>query len=86
MFDGLKKAYDLEIAANPRTPIQITLPDSRIMHGQAWETTPMDIAKMLSKSLSERVVISKVGFRSLPTALSSDPTQVTYPVACHLPG
>lgn len=30
------------------------------MDGTSFETTPMDIAKLLSKSLSERAVISKV--------------------------
>ncbi|KAJ3293577.1 threonyl-tRNA synthetase [Rhizoclosmatium sp. JEL0117] len=60
MFDELKLAYDAEIAAKPRVPIKVTLPDGRDMDGTAWETSPMDIAKTLSKSLSERVVIAKV--------------------------
>jgi threonyl-tRNA synthetase len=30
------------------------------MDGTSWETTPMDIAKTLAKSLAERTVISKV--------------------------
>lgn len=60
MFEELKRKYDQEIASKPRVPIKITLPDSRVMDGISWETTPMDIAKMLSKSLSERVVIAKV--------------------------
>ncbi|KAJ3244714.1 threonyl-tRNA synthetase, partial [Chytriomyces hyalinus] len=60
MFDELKAIYDSEIAAKPRVPIKVTLPDGRDMDGTAWETTPMDIARLLSKSLSERVVIAKV--------------------------
>ncbi|TPX73622.1 threonine---tRNA ligase [Chytriomyces confervae] len=60
MFDELKAIYDTEIAAKPRVPIKVTLPDGRDMDGIAWETTPMDIARLLSKSLSERVVIAKV--------------------------
>ncbi|EGF83910.1 hypothetical protein BATDEDRAFT_18299 [Batrachochytrium dendrobatidis JAM81] len=60
MFDRLKKEYDAEIAAKPRTPIEVTLPDGRIMPGVAWETTPFEIAKTLSKSLADRVVIAKV--------------------------
>ncbi|KAI8835686.1 hypothetical protein BJ741DRAFT_665239 [Chytriomyces cf. hyalinus JEL632] len=60
MFDELKAIYDTEIAAKPRVPIKVTLPDGRDMDGTAWETTPMDIARLLSKSLSERVVIAKV--------------------------
>ncbi|KAI8854087.1 hypothetical protein BC829DRAFT_426875 [Chytridium lagenaria] len=60
MFDELMKTYKEEVAAKPRLDIKISLPDGRDMDGKAWETTPMDIAKMLSKSLSERVVIAKV--------------------------
>ncbi|KAI8926328.1 hypothetical protein BC831DRAFT_456787 [Entophlyctis helioformis] len=60
MFDELKKQYDAEIAAKPRTPIEITMPDARIINGTAWETTPFEIAKSISKSLSERIVIAKV--------------------------
>ncbi|KAI8622433.1 hypothetical protein BC830DRAFT_1057088 [Chytriomyces sp. MP71] len=60
MFDELKAAYDAEIAAKPRLPIKVTLPDGRDMDGTAWETTALGIAKTLSKSLAERVVIAKV--------------------------
>ncbi|KAJ3082336.1 threonyl-tRNA synthetase [Quaeritorhiza haematococci] len=60
MFGKLYKEYQDEVAAKPRTPITVTLPDGRSMDGTAWETTPHDIAKLLSKSLAERAVISKV--------------------------
>ncbi|RKO98099.1 hypothetical protein CXG81DRAFT_30223 [Caulochytrium protostelioides] len=60
MFDELKAEYDAFVAAQPRVPIKLSLPDGRDMDGTAWETTPMDIAKSISKSLSERVVISQV--------------------------
>ncbi|KAJ3262178.1 threonyl-tRNA synthetase [Chytriomyces hyalinus] len=60
MFDALKVKYDALVAAKPRVPITVTLPDGRDMNGTAWETTPFEIAKTLSKSLAERVVISKV--------------------------
>ncbi|KAI9343491.1 hypothetical protein BDR26DRAFT_933041 [Obelidium mucronatum] len=60
LFDELKVAYDVEIAAKPRVAIKVTLPDGRDIDGTAWETSPMDIARSLSKSLSERVVIAKV--------------------------
>lgn len=36
------------------------MPDGSERKGQSWETSPMDIAKEVSKSLSERVVIAKV--------------------------
>ena len=70
MFDELKKEYDAKIASiksvfivylgMPRSAIKVSLLDGRIMDATAWETTPMEIAKTLSKSLSDRVVIAKV--------------------------
>jgi len=36
------------------------MPDGSVREGIAWETSPMDIAKQIAKSLSERVVIAKV--------------------------
>ncbi|KAG0349150.1 threonyl-tRNA synthetase [Podila humilis] len=60
MFDALKKNADEEDAAQPRLPITITMLDGSIRDGIAWETSPMAIAKEISKSLAERVVIAKV--------------------------
>ncbi|KAG0083785.1 threonyl-tRNA synthetase, partial [Podila epicladia] len=59
MFDELKKKADAADAAQPRVPITITMPDGSVREGTAWETSPMDIAKSIAKSLSERVVIAK---------------------------
>lgn len=44
----------------PREAITITLQDGSERRGTSWETSPMDVAKAVSKSLSERVVIAKV--------------------------
>jgi hypothetical protein len=48
------------VKAQPRDDITITMPDGTERKGRSWETNPMDIAKEVSKSLSERVVIAKV--------------------------
>ncbi|KAI8808402.1 threonyl-tRNA synthetase [Cladochytrium replicatum] len=60
MFDELKKKHNEFVAAQPRVPIQITLPDGRVMDGKSWETTPLDIAKLIRKSLGNEAVISRV--------------------------
>ncbi|ORZ33962.1 threonyl-tRNA synthetase [Catenaria anguillulae PL171] len=60
MFEKLKAEYDAEIQSKPREPISITLPNGTVKEGTSWQTTPMEIAKSIAKSLSERVVISKV--------------------------
>jgi len=41
------------------------MPDGSERKGKSWETSPMDVAKEVSKSLSERVVIAKVRFIEL---------------------
>lgn len=60
IFESIKKQYDEEIAQKPRTNINVTLEDGRIEVGQAWVTSPADIARSISKSLFERTVIAKV--------------------------
>ncbi|KAG0368521.1 hypothetical protein BC939DRAFT_455733 [Gamsiella multidivaricata] len=60
IFDTLKKQSDEADAGQPRDPISITMPDGSQREGIAWETSPMDIAKSIAKSLAERVVIAKV--------------------------
>ena len=60
LFEKLKTQYDAEIAQRPRGKINITLDNDRIEIGTAWETTPLWIARQISKSLSERIVIARV--------------------------
>ncbi|KAI0342429.1 threonyl-tRNA synthetase [Trametopsis cervina] len=60
IFDKLKAEYDEWVKAQPREEIEITLPDGSKRSGKSWETSPLDIAKEISKGLADRVVISKV--------------------------
>ncbi|KAF8556608.1 threonyl-tRNA synthetase [Imleria badia] len=60
LFERLRVEYDEFVKAQPREPITITLPDGSERKGTSWETSPLDVAKEVSKSLSERVVIAKV--------------------------
>ena len=60
MFERIKAEQDSARAAAERKPITITMPDGSTREGLSWETSPMDIARAISKSLSERIVISKV--------------------------
>ncbi|KAF5322995.1 hypothetical protein D9611_009286 [Ephemerocybe angulata] len=60
IFDELKAEYDEFVKAQPREEITVTMPDGSERKATSWETTPMDVAKEVSKSLSERIVISKV--------------------------
>ena len=60
MFERIKGEQDAARAAAERKPITLTMPDGSTRSATAWETSPMDIAREISKSLSERIVISKV--------------------------
>jgi threonyl-tRNA synthetase len=44
----------------PREEITVTLPDGSIRIGTSWETTPIQIAQGIAKSLAEKVIIAKV--------------------------
>lgn len=59
-FEKLQKEYEEKIASMPRNPLKIVLKDNSIRGATAWETTPMDIAKDISKSLADRLCIAKV--------------------------
>lgn len=46
--------------AKPREEITVSLPNGSEIKATSWETTPVLIAKGISKSLLERTVISRV--------------------------
>ncbi len=62
LFDELKAEYDAEaaVAKKPREYINIALDNNRVEVGKSWETTPADMARSISKSLFERVVVAEV--------------------------
>ncbi|KAJ3173250.1 threonyl-tRNA synthetase [Geranomyces variabilis] len=62
MFEKLKKQADEAVAskAKDQTAITVTLQNGAEVPAIAWQTTPIEIAKGLSKSLVERAVIAKV--------------------------
>ncbi|KAK4687280.1 threonyl-tRNA synthetase, partial [Tremellales sp. Uapishka_1] len=53
------------LSEQPREAITITLPNGTAVEGVAWETTPLQIAKGISPSLADRVIISKVNHQQL---------------------
>ncbi|KAF8579070.1 tars protein [Ramaria rubella] len=60
IFEKAKAEYDESVKNQPRQEIQVTMPDGSVKKGTSWETSPMDVSKEISKSLSERIVIAKV--------------------------
>jgi threonyl-tRNA synthetase len=47
-FDGLLASQVERYAAMPKQPITITLPDGNQKQGTSFETSPLDVAKMIS--------------------------------------
>lgn len=45
MWDKLKKEYDEFVAKQEPKAIKITLPDGKEVEGQAWRTTPYEVAR-----------------------------------------
>ena len=60
LWDKLKKKYEDEVAAKPRTVIKITLPDGKTVEGTSWETTPYQVAAGISQGLADSTIISKI--------------------------
>lgn len=65
IFDEYMAKYKAWVAEQPRDAITVTLPDGKEVAGTAWETTPMDIARGISTSLADRIIIAKVNNQEL---------------------
>ncbi|CAL1530765.1 unnamed protein product [Lymnaea stagnalis] len=60
LWDKLKKERDEWVAAQDPVSIKITLPDGAVKEGNAWRTTPYEIAASISQGLADNTVIAKV--------------------------
>lgn len=62
LWDRLKKEYDESVVARAaeKTPIKITLPDGKVVDGEAWSTTPYEVARGISQGLADNTVVAKV--------------------------
>lgn len=60
LWDQLRKKHDDEMGRKAHLPINVTLPDGKVIPATAWQTTPYDVAKGISSGLAESTVIAKV--------------------------
>lgn len=76
LWDKFKAEYDAEVAAKPRAPINVTLPDGKVVAGTSWETTPYAVAAGISQGLADATVIAKINGElwDLDRALEGDCT------------
>jgi threonyl-tRNA synthetase len=61
-YDEIIAEQRARLAAKPREPIAITLPDGKTLEGVSWQTTPLQIAEGISKGLAAAVVVAKVSY------------------------
>lgn len=62
VYDEIIAAQKARLAAKPRVPITVTLPDGKTVTGTSWETTPMSVAEGISKGLAQSIVVGKVAY------------------------
>lgn len=68
-WDKLMVKHKSNLATQPRKPIKIEMPDGAKKDAVAFETTPLDIARGISKSLAESVVVAKLIYNEIPMSL-----------------
>ena len=47
IWNELMAKYKDELAAKETKPIKVTLPDGKVMEGESWRTTPLQIAEKI---------------------------------------
>lgn len=74
IWDELFQKQKERLAEFPKEPIKVTMPDGKEREATSFETSPMDIAKAISNSLANKVVVASVKYSrriaSLDTKLS----------------
>ncbi|TXG56339.1 hypothetical protein EZV62_017652 [Acer yangbiense] len=60
LFQSIQSQQKSHIQSLPHDPIKVVLPDGSVKEGKRWESSPMDIAKGISKSLANNALISMV--------------------------
>lgn len=60
LWQKAKAQFEADLAAKPRNPIKVTLPDGKQVDATSWETSAYDVAKGISQGLADNTVIAKV--------------------------
>ncbi|XP_054794223.1 LOW QUALITY PROTEIN: threonine--tRNA ligase, mitochondrial 1-like [Prosopis cineraria] len=60
LFETIKAQQLVQRQSLPADPIKITLPDKNVKEGKKWVTSPLDIAREISKNLAANALIAKV--------------------------
>lgn len=60
LFESKKARQLAHLQSLSADPIKITLPDGTVKEGKKWVTSPLDVAREISKSLAANALISQV--------------------------
>ncbi|XP_030948620.1 threonine--tRNA ligase, mitochondrial 1-like isoform X1 [Quercus lobata] len=60
LFQSIQAKLLTECLSLSSDPIKITLPDGTVKEGKKWVTSPLDVAREISKSLAANALISEV--------------------------
>lgn len=61
-WDSLFAIQAEKLATMPKKAITVTLPDGKTKQGTSFETSPIDIAKMISSQLAKKIIVSQVRY------------------------
>jgi len=59
-WEEIKKRREAELADKKGKPIKITLPNGNVVDGRSFETTPLEVARSISKTLAEQSVVARI--------------------------
>lgn len=71
IWDELMEQQNKKLQEFPREEIKVTLPSGDVKEGTSFETSPMDIAKSISNSLANNVVVASVKYKNRVGTLDS---------------
>ncbi|CAM9886383.1 unnamed protein product, partial [Discosporangium mesarthrocarpum] len=73
-FDAAAAKQAARLKEKPRVTISVMLPDGTEREGVSYETTPMDIAKGISKNLAKEVLVAEIRYKN---RIDDDETNVS---------
>ena len=62
LYNQILEKQQKIIAEAPKREIEVKLPDGNIVKAKSFETTPLEIAKKISKKLAEDSIVAKVSY------------------------
>lgn len=60
LFEAIQAEQRTRLLSLSPEPIKVTLPDGSVKEGKMWQTTPLDVAREISKNLANNALIAKV--------------------------